>query len=219
MPGFCFGSGRVVNGVDVSDTTLTPQKALPGYEFYDASGEKREGTMPVKDASILIPSSIVDGVINAGQYIGGKQILPKEPNFLPSNIRKNVKMWDKTGTFGWKYYTVSGAVVSGGTITVTKTVEEGFIGYGLTLFPSDAVSLTTNRIISASLMGDIALAQNAILTGAYLNSSRYFAPGNMATITTYSLSGTTLTIKLTPVSPASFGGTGKTYTFYICGVA
>lgn len=72
MTGYIFGSGGG-SGVDVSDTTLLQNEALPGKYFYLANGQKVQGTMPVKEATIATPSTKEQILVPAGTYAKGDQ--------------------------------------------------------------------------------------------------------------------------------------------------
>lgn len=72
MTGYIFGSGGG-SGVDISDTTLLQNEALPGKYFYLANGQKVQGTMPVKEATIATPTASEQILVPAGTYAKGDQ--------------------------------------------------------------------------------------------------------------------------------------------------
>lgn len=72
MTGYIFGSGGG-SGVDISDTTLLQNEALPGKYFYLANGQKVQGTMSVKEATIATPTASEQILVPAGTYAKGDQ--------------------------------------------------------------------------------------------------------------------------------------------------
>ena len=89
----------------------TPADLLSGKELISQNGNKITGTMPVKSAATIIPSTS-DQTINSGVYLTGAQTIKGDSNLVAENIKSGVSIFGVTGT-------ASGGGDSGSTETCT----------------------------------------------------------------------------------------------------
>lgn len=70
---------------------------LTGKELIDKNGNKVIGTIPIKSAETIVPST-TDKTIEAGVYLNEPQTIKGDVNLVPDNIRAGVSIFDVTGT-------------------------------------------------------------------------------------------------------------------------
>ena len=70
---------------------------LTGKELIDKDGNKVIGTIPIKSAETIVPST-ADKTIEAGVYLNEPQTIKGDVNLVPDNIRAGVSIFDVTGT-------------------------------------------------------------------------------------------------------------------------
>lgn len=85
-------------GTDVSDTTLTPDKALAEYVFHVADGSLAEGTIQSLGAQTITPGT-TEQTIEQGKYLSGAQTILGDANLLAENIKKDVPIFGVIGTY------------------------------------------------------------------------------------------------------------------------
>lgn len=84
-------------GGDTSDATATPNDILKGKTAYGADG-KISGTIPSVEGKQIVPKAAGQIAVAGNVYTTGARIIPKEDNFIPANIRKDVSIWGVVGT-------------------------------------------------------------------------------------------------------------------------
>ena len=84
-------------GGDTSDATATPNDILEGKTAYGADG-KITGTIPSVEGKQIVPKAAGQIAVAGNVYTTGARIIPKEDNFIPANIRKDVSIWGVVGT-------------------------------------------------------------------------------------------------------------------------
>lgn len=84
-------------GGDTSDATATAADILQGKTAYGADG-KITGTIPSVDGKQIVPKAAGQVAVAGNVYTTGARIIPKEDNFIPANIRKDVSIWGVVGT-------------------------------------------------------------------------------------------------------------------------
>lgn len=133
-------------GADTSDATATSADILKGKTAYGADG-KITGTIDIVEGKQIVPKAAGQIAVAANVYTTGARIIPKEDNFIPANIRKDVSIWGVTGTLdpgttptpdpnlipanvkaGVTIDGVTGTFTSDGTIAADYVLN-GFVGY------------------------------------------------------------------------------------------
>lgn len=84
-------------GGDTSDATATAADILQGKTAYGADG-KITGTIPSVEGKQIVPKAAGQIAVAGNVYTTGARIIPKEDNFIPANIRKDVSIWGVVGT-------------------------------------------------------------------------------------------------------------------------
>ena len=84
-------------GGDTSDATATAADILQGKTAYGADG-KITGTIPSVEGKQIVPKAAGQIAVAGNVYTTGARIIPKEDNFIPTNIRKDVSIWGVVGT-------------------------------------------------------------------------------------------------------------------------
>ena len=84
-------------GADTSDATATPADILKDKTAYGADG-KITGTIPSVEGKQIVPEAAGQIAVAGNVYTTGARIIPKEDNFIPANIRKDVSIWGVVGT-------------------------------------------------------------------------------------------------------------------------
>lgn len=84
-------------GGDTSDATATAADILQGKTAYGADG-KITGTIPSAEGKQIVPKAAGQIAVAGNVYTTGARIIPKEDNFIPANIRKDVSIWGVVGT-------------------------------------------------------------------------------------------------------------------------
>lgn len=84
-------------GGDTSDATATAADILQGKTAYGADG-KITGTIPSVEGKQIVPKAAGQVAVAGNVYTTGARIIPKEDNFIPANIRKDVSIWGVVGT-------------------------------------------------------------------------------------------------------------------------
>lgn len=79
-------------------STAESKYILSGKFAYDQWFNKIEGTMPIKEGEIFIPSS-KDQIIKLGQYLSDDQIIKGDINLIQENIRTGKSIFNINGTF------------------------------------------------------------------------------------------------------------------------
>lgn len=87
----------VGQGGDTSDATATAADILQGKTAYGADG-KITGTIPSVEGKQIVPKAAGQIAVAGNVYTTGARIIPKEDNFIPANIRKDVSIWGVVGT-------------------------------------------------------------------------------------------------------------------------
>lgn len=133
-------------GADTSDATATSADILKGKTAYGADG-KISGTIESVEGKQIVPKAAGQIAVAGNVYTTGARIIPKEDNFIPANIRKDVSIWGVTGTLdpgstptpdpnlipanvksGVTIDGVTGTFTSDGTIAADYVLN-GFVGY------------------------------------------------------------------------------------------
>lgn len=96
--GFISAIEAISTGTDVSDTTLTTDKAASGYYFYNASGTKVQGSLTAQAAQTITPTT-TDQTIASGKYLTGVQTIKGDANLVAANIKKDVMIFSVTGEY------------------------------------------------------------------------------------------------------------------------
>lgn len=141
-------------GADTSDATATPADILKGKTAYGADG-KITGTIPEFDGGEIVPTAQGGNFVPGNVYLKSAKIIPKEPNFIPANIRKDVSVWGVVGTLD------PGSTPTPDPNLIPANVKAGVTIDGVTgTFTSDA-TITADYILD----GFSGYAQGAKITG------------------------------------------------------
>ena len=128
-------------GGDTSDATATAADILEGKTAYGADG-KITGTIPSVEGKQIVPKAAGQIAVAGNVYTTGARIIPKEDNFIPANIRKDVSIWGVVGTLD-----------PGSTPTPDPNLIPGNVKAGVTIdgitgtFTNDA-TITADNILS-----------------------------------------------------------------------
>lgn len=145
-----FGTTTII---DITDTTLTPDKALDGYDFYDAAGVKQTGTTSIRSASdvtvsgatVTVPSGAYASQVQKSVATGSAGT-PTATKGTVSNHAVSVTP-SVTNTTGY----ITGGTKTGTAVTVsaselvsgTKSISENGTGIDVTNFATIDVSVPT----------------------------------------------------------------------------
>ena len=141
-------------GADTSDATATPADILKGKTAYGADG-KITGTIPEFEGGKIIPTAQGGNFVPGNVYLKSAKIIPKEPNFIPANIRKDVSVWGVVGTLD------PGSTPTPDPNLIPANVKAGVTIDGVTgTFTNDA-TITADYILD----GFTGYAQGAKITG------------------------------------------------------
>lgn len=102
--------------IDISDTTLTADKAASDYYFYDASGTKIQGSLIAQAAQTIIPTT-TDQTIARGKYLTGAQTIKGDVNLVAANIAEGISIFGVTGTHSGNEYPFANGVSFGTVLT------------------------------------------------------------------------------------------------------
>lgn len=141
-------------GADTSDATATPADILKGKTAYGADG-KITGTIPSVEGKQIVPKATGQIAVAGNVYTTGARIIPKEDNFIPANIRKDVSIWGVVGTLD------PGSTPTPDPNLLPANIKDGVTIDGVTgTFTSDA-TITADYILD----GFSGYAQGAKITG------------------------------------------------------
>lgn len=141
-------------GGDTSDATATAADILRGKTAYGADG-KITGTIPSVEGKQIVPKAAGQIAVAGNVYTTGARIIPKEDNFIPANIRKDVSIWGVVGTLD------PGSTPTPDPNLIPANVKAGVTIDGVTgTFTSDA-TITADYILD----GFSGYAQGAKITG------------------------------------------------------
>lgn len=141
-------------GADTSDATATPADILKGKTAYGADG-KITGTIPSVEGKQIVPKAAGQIAVAGNVYTTGARIIPKEDNFIPANIRKDVSIWGVVGTLD------PGSTPTPDPNLIPANVKAGVTIDGVTgTFTNDA-TITADYILD----GFTGYAQGAKITG------------------------------------------------------
>lgn len=141
-------------GADTSDATATPADILKGKTAYGADG-KITGTIPSVEGKQIVPKAAGQIAVAGNVYTTGARIIPKEDNFIPANIRKDVSIWGVVGTLD------PGSTPTPDPNLLPANIKDGVTIDGVTgTFTSDA-TITADYILD----GFSGYAQGAKITG------------------------------------------------------
>lgn len=141
-------------GGDTSDATAMPADILEGKTAYGADG-KITGTIPSVEGKQIVPKAAGQIAVAGNVYTTGARIIPKEDNFIPANIRKDVSIWGVVGTLD------PGSTPSPDPNLIPANVKAGVTIDGVTgTFTSDA-TITADYILD----GFSGYAQGEKITG------------------------------------------------------
>ena len=85
------------DNLDTSDATATVADILQGKTAY-ANGNKIEGTITLKEAETIVPTTS-DKTIAAKQYLKGAQTIKGDSNLIEGNIKSGVSIFGVTGNY------------------------------------------------------------------------------------------------------------------------
>lgn len=95
--------GRLVTGtyvpMDSTQADATAQDILEGYTAYSSSG-KITGSISFYSGDTVITPGTDRIVIRRGQYLDGIITISGSSNLIPSNIRRDVEIFNIRGTYG-----------------------------------------------------------------------------------------------------------------------
>lgn len=141
-------------GGDTSDATATAADILQGKTAYGADG-KITGTIPSVEGKQIVPKAAGQIAVAGNVYTTGARIIPKEDNFIPANIRKDVSIWGVVGTLD------PGSTPTPDPNLIPANVKAGVTIDGVTgTFTNDA-TITADYILD----GFSGYAQGAKITG------------------------------------------------------
>lgn len=141
-------------GADTSDATATPADILKGKTAYGADG-KITGTIPSVEGKQIVPKAAGQIAVAGNVYTTGARIIPKEDNFIPANIRKDVSIWGVVGILD------PGSTPTPDPNLIPANVKAGVTIDGVTgTFTNDA-TITADYILD----GFSGYAQGAKITG------------------------------------------------------
>lgn len=141
-------------GGDTSDATATAADILLGKTAYGADG-KITGTIRSVEGKQIVPKAAGQIAVAGNVYTTGARIIPKEDNFIPANIRKDVSIWGVTGTLD------PGSTPTPDPNLIPANVKAGVTIDGVTgTFTNDA-TITADYILD----GFTGYAQGAKITG------------------------------------------------------
>lgn len=173
-------------GGDTSDATATAADILQGKTAYGADG-KITGTIPSVEGKQIVPKAAGQIAVAGNVYTTGARIIPKEDNFIPANIRKDVSIWGVVGTLD------PGSTPTPDPNLIPANVKAGITIDGVTgTFTEDATALAYNIRLGAT-----AYARGELLTGtAPLAAAKTITPTSEEQIAVFSGAFTTGNIKV-----------------------
>lgn len=167
-------------GGDTSDATATAADILQGKTAYGADG-KITGTIPSVEGKQIVPKASGQIAVAGNVYTTGARIIPKEDNFIPANIRKDVSIWGVVGTLD------PGSTPSPDPNLIPANVKAGVTIDGVTgTFTSDA-TITADYILDGfsgyangeKITGNITSKDAATYTPGtadqYINAEQYLS--------------------------------------------
>lgn len=170
----------VSTGADTSDATATPNDILEGKTAYGADG-KITGTIPSVEGKQIVPKAAGQIAVAGNVYTTGARIIPKEDNFIPANIRKDVSIWGVVGTLD------PGSTPTPDPNLIPANVKAGVTIDGITgTFTSDA-TITADYILDGfsgyangeKITGNIPSKDAATYTPGtadqYINANQYLS--------------------------------------------
>jgi len=102
-----------INKLERLVNEANPAKVLSGFQFFNNSHLKLEGTIEAITVRDITPTA-QDIVLEAGKYIQFPITIRGDVNLIPENIRSGVTIYGVTGTYG-------GGTVNNATISITAT--------------------------------------------------------------------------------------------------
>ena len=167
-------------GGDTSDATATAADILQGKTAYGADG-KITGTIPSVEGKQIVPKAAGQIAVAGNVYTTGARIIPKEDNFIPANIRKDVSIWGVVGTLD------PGSTPAPDPNLIPANVKAGVTIDGVTgTFTNDA-TITANYILDGfsgyangeKITGNIPSKDAATYTPGtadqYINANQYLS--------------------------------------------
>lgn len=167
-------------GGDTSDATATAADILQGKTAYGADG-KITGTIPSVEGKQIVPKASGQIAVAGNVYTTGARIIPKEDNFIPANIRKDVSIWGVVGTLdpgstpvpdpnlipanvkaGVTIDGITGTFTSDATITADYILD-GFSGYA------------NGEKITGNIPSKDAATYTPSTTDQYINAEQYLS--------------------------------------------
>lgn len=218
------GGGGGSKGYDPSGVTATPADVLQGKAFMAKDGSMQAGTIPLKEAATITPTTSAQK-IEAGQYLSGDQTIAAV-KLQSKNVSVNAGS-STTVTPSSGYY-LSKVTVSSPAVSTTLNWVKGSFEPGSRVAdysfnpgvsnPKVLVILGGNILATSSsrwyLSGLFAYGTN--LATAYANfGAEDRVDGNYGPLAMVSVSGTTITVDLSVIDDTSwFYGSGY-YEYWV----
>lgn len=105
--------------INLENDTVTANKMLSGTKAHDKNGDSITGNIASKASATYTPTT-TDQMIAAGQYLAGAQTIKGDANLVAGNIKKDVTIFGKTGTYEGVTPTGTKNITENGTYDVSQ---------------------------------------------------------------------------------------------------